>query len=254
MRSRLSALAIALGVLGVGSLLIAQSGQQPIAKTSVTPDLTGVWYRFDTSKDPDGFSTWTITKEDLPMLPWAAEQYKAVRSGPLRSEWDKGIDALDPSQSCFPLGPTRAFNISRPFEIRYLSDHVLILFEWDHAVRRIYTDGRGHPYGYPDSFMGHSTGKWEGDTLVVDTVALRKETWIDGLGHPHTEDLHIVERLRRVKPDTLRIDFWFDDPKAYTKPWTGTKSFQLQQPGYDLMEHNICEDWLKMGTKRNAVE
>ena len=232
-------------MLFVGSLLIAQSGQQPIAKTSVTPDLTGVWYRFDTSKDPDGFSTWTLTKEDLPMLPWAAEQYKAVRSGPLRNEWDKGIDALDPSQSCFPLGPTRAFNISRPFEIRYLSDHVLILFEWDHAVRRIYTDGRGHPYGYPDSFMGHSTGKWEGDTLVVDTVALRKETWIDGLGHPHTEDLHIVERLRRVKPYTLRIDFWFDDPKAYTKPWTGTKSFQLQQPGYDLMEHNICEDWLK---------
>ena len=184
------------------------------------------------------------------MLPWAAEQYKAARSGPLRNPMDKGIDALDPSQSCFPTGPTRIFNVPRPFEIRQFPEQVMLLFEWDHWVRRIYTDGRGHPDGYPLQWMGHSTGKWEGDTLVADTVYIRDGTWIDGLGHPHTDALHIVERFRRPDPKTLEINFWFEDPKTYPKPWTGKKTFQLKPPGYEIMEHAVCEDWLEMGKTR----
>ena len=130
---------------------------------------------------------------------------------------------------------------------------VLIMFEWDHAIRRIYTDGREHPEGYPLSFMGHSIGKWEGDTLVVDTMYLRPETWIDGLGHPHTEELHIVERYKRTG-DVLQIDFTFTDPKAYTRPWTGKKRFVAKERDFEMMEHNLCEDYLKMGTKRMALD
>jgi hypothetical protein len=70
--------------------------------------------------------------------------------------------------------------------------------------------------------MGHSIGRWEGDTLVVDTVSIDEDTWLDGIGTPHSDELHVVERIRRVGQDTLEIEFRFEDPKAYTKPWTVT--------------------------------
>ena len=91
--------------------------------------------------------------------------------------------------------------------------------------------------------MGHSIGKWDGDTLVVDTVGLNDKTWLDGLGHPHSDALHLVERIRRVDHATLQFDLTFDDPKAYTKPWMGKQVFKLR-PGWEIPEHIICEDHL----------
>ena len=89
--------------------------------------------------------------------------------------------------------------------------------------------------------MGHSIGRWEGDTLVVDTVGLDRLTWIDGLGHPHTEALRIEERIRRVSETQLEIDFLFDDPGAFTSTWGGKKMFELQ-PDWELMEYSVCQD------------
>jgi hypothetical protein len=88
--------------------------------------------------------------------------------------------------------------------------------------------------------MGHSIGKWDGDTLVVDTVALRPETFLDGAGHPHSDALHLVERIHRVDADTLDDTLVVDDPKAYTKPWSMQKTYKLK-PGWHVMEY-VCED------------
>ncbi|HYR85453.1 MAG TPA: hypothetical protein VE422_15305 [Terriglobia bacterium] len=74
-------------------------------------------------------------------------------------------------------------------------------------------------------------GKWEGDTLVVDSVGFKDSTWLDGVGHPHTEELRVTERVRRVDPETLQIDFTFDDPVAYTRPWTAQHTFKLVPDG-----------------------
>jgi hypothetical protein len=88
--------------------------------------------------------------------------------------------------------------------------------------------------------MGDSIGRWEGDTLIVDTIGFNDKTWLDRVGHPHSEALHLVERIRRVDRDTLVDDLTIDDPKAYTKPWTGQTTRTLK-PGWNIMEY-ICEE------------
>ena len=125
-------------------------------------------------------------------------------------------------------------------EIIQIPGRVIMLFERDHIVRQIYTDGRGHPKDLNPTYMGDSIGKWEGDTLVIDTIGFNDRTWVDQEGHPHTENLHVLEHLRRVNHNTLEYDFVIDDPEAYENFWTGKKMFELK-PGWSLAEY-VCVD------------
>lgn len=176
------------------------------------------------------------------MQPWAAERYKAARKG-TREAGERGREAMDPIMYCMPHGMPRVYSAPFPFEIVQVPGRVIQMFESLNQTRQIYTDGRKHPEGAPPSYMGHATGRWDGDTLVVETLNFigNDQTWLDGLGHPSTDAMRIVERMRRVNHDTLEIDFLFDDPKAYTKPWGAKKVFQLR-PGWELMENILCED------------
>jgi predicted hotdog family 3-hydroxylacyl-ACP dehydratase len=88
--------------------------------------------------------------------------------------------------------------------------------------------------------MGDAIGKWEGDTLVADTVSFNDKTTLDREGYPHSDAMHLVERIRRVNHDSLEIDLTIDDPKAYTKPWEAKLNFQLRTD-WKIMEH-VCED------------
>jgi hypothetical protein len=239
--------------------LVAQIAKPSAAVTSI-PDLSGTWNRgigraaagiFD--DDPGGVPFLGFTKQDPPLQPSAMQIYQANRKG-ITDPRLKGRDDSDPSNSCFPPGPTRIFTIPRPLEIRQTPEVVYILSEMDHWVRRIYMDGRGHPDGYPSTWMGHSVGKYEGNTLVVDTAAINETTWIDALGHPHSDALHLVERIRRLNHDTLEIEVTFEDPKAYTRPWTGKKVYQLQPPSYELKEEVICEEYRKPGLRNDGFE
>ena len=115
-----------------------------------------------------------------------------------------------------------------------------MIFEYDHFVRHIYTDRREHLPNMKPTWMGDSTGNWQGDTLVVDTIGFNDKSWLDQVGHPHSDALHLVERIRRVDRDTLRDDIEIDDPKAYSRAWSGRQTFKLR-PGWHLREF-ICED------------
>ena len=117
---------------------------------------------------------------------------------------------------------------------------VIMIFEYDHYVRQIYLDRRDHPKDLSPTWMGDSIGRWEGNTLVVDTTGFNGNSWLDQVGHPHSDALHLVERIRRVDHDTLQIDVTIDDPKVYTKPWTGQVVYKLRL-GWQLIE-NVCED------------
>ena len=183
------------------------------------------------------------------MQPWAAAKFAEAREGK-DDIYEDGRDELDPSYNCFPPGTPRVFTIPRPFEIRQHPDMVLILFETYSAVRRIHTDGRGHPDGYPITWMGHSIGHYEGDALVADTTLLNDKTWLDALGHPHSEALRVEERFSRPDHTTLQIDFVFDDPEAYTRPWTGQKIYELMPPGFEVLEDYTCDDRLQLGVQR----
>ena len=90
------------------------------------------------------------------------------------------------------------------------------------------------------TYMGHSIGHWDGDTFVIDTVGFNDKTWLDRAGHPHSDQLHVTERLRRIAADRLQIDFTIEDPVAYTQAFTSSMFFRLH-PDWSLMEQ-VCED------------
>ena len=252
-------IAVVAAVLNLSPGIYAQTAPGPGA-AKATADLSGVWGRRIVraasgvfADEAGGVPFLGFTKAEPPLQPAALETYKANRKGVADARL-KGRDELDPVASCFPPGPTRIFTDARPFEIRQTPKVVYILSEWDHWVRRIYADGREHPYGYPSTWMGLSLGKYEGNTLVADTVDISDQTWIDSLGHPHSEELHVVERFRRVNRNTLEIEFTFNDPKTYTKPWTAKKVYQLQPPDYEMKPDVLCEQYRKLGLKKDGFE
>ena len=117
-----------------------------------------------------------------------------------------------------------------------------------HVWRLIYMDGRSHPEGdaLNPTWMGHSVGRWDGDTLVIDTVGFNEGTWIDMGGKPHTDQLHLIERLTRTDLYTLHYEATIDDPAAYNAPWkvrfdvTWDPNGQIQE--YICQENNLWKD------------
>jgi hypothetical protein len=248
MRNRFPGLTFALLVaLAPCPAIFAQTAPPPKAKTqaAATPDLSGVWRRSRTSSDKTRKHTiyelaFTISDDVPPMTPWAEAKYKAnlPNLGPRAVSLG---ESNDPIMQCFPPGVPRAYLIrGEPIEIVQIPGRVLMIYEYDHFIRNIFTDGRSHPADPNPSWMGDSVATWEGDTLVVDTIGFNDKTWLDNDGHPHSEDLHLEERIRRASHDALKIDVTIDDSKAYTKSWTAHWNYELK-PGWNLGEM-ICED------------
>jgi hypothetical protein len=221
-----------LGVIAVLACARAASSQEPKQaapdKTqNFSPrDLSGTWMG-----DRIGGNT---NLAEILMQPWAQARFDSFQKlGDARS-------TMDPRRDCFPLGMPRDMYEPVPIEILQIPDQIVVLLENDHINRHIFLDMAEHPKDVNPSWMGHSIGRWDGDTLVVDTVALRPETFIDGAGHPHSDAMHLVERIKRVDANTLDDTLTVDDPKAYKKPWTIQKTYR-RKPGWHVMEY-VCED------------
>jgi hypothetical protein len=169
---------------------------------------------------------------DVPFQPWAKTVYDQRQATLLKD---------DPEGLCLPPGIPRLMATPFPFQIFQLPDRVLFVFEGGaHIWRAIYTDGRAHPKDPNPSFLGDSIGRWDGDTLMVDAIGFNDTTWIDQDGHPHTENLHVVERYTRTDEMTLHYEVTIDDPKAYTKPWSSSYSIPWSA-GTELLEY-ICQE------------
>src|SRR5580692_2439406 len=232
-------------VLACAPLMLAQnarpSGTPEARIAAPAPDLTGVWVNI-TEPSPT-FNA----KVEPSFQPWAEAKWKANKNDNPEDTNTNGRVDQDPTiASCFPPGIPRLLTDLLPFEIVQVPGRVLLLFERDYAVSHIWTDGRKLPEDPDPTYMGYSIGKWEGDTLVVDTIGLKDRTWIDRAGHPHSDALHVVGRFRRVAHDRLQIDWTFNDPKAFTKPWTGRTIYRLH-PDWTLAEFISCEDRLLHG-------
>ena len=144
----------------------------------------------------------------------------------------------DPEANCLPTGVPRM----APYPWRIVSDptHIFFLFEGNiHSYRQIFMDGRKHPADPDPTWYGNSIGSWDGDTLVVDTVGYNDKFWFDFAGHPHSEQLHTVERYTRTNSQTLVIETTIDDPVMYTKPFKIT--FTSRAQAGELTEY-ICQE------------
>ncbi|MGE3842345.1 MAG: DUF6152 family protein [Vicinamibacterales bacterium] len=196
----------------------------------VPRDLAGVWFRSEAAA--------SFSPTPPPMTAWAEARFREHKPtvGPAAA-----LDANDPTVACFPAGFPYVLVVPVPFEIIQLPDRIVQLFEYNHNVRRIYTDGREHPSDLHDTesapWMGHSVGRWEGDTLVAETVGFNDRSWLDRLGRPHSEQLRVVERLRRANSDTLHYLITIDDPVAYASAWSGEMTFHLRRD-WEILEHH----------------
>jgi hypothetical protein len=222
--------------LSVGAQTAERSGEGKNQIAAPAPDLSGLWTRL---RDPSHASVnLDFGKAISPMTPWAEAKFKAANSVYRGSRPDTVLK--DPIFSCYPPGVPRIYMLNFPVQIVQIPGQVIMLFEFDHFVRRIYTDGRPHDKDVGPLWMGDSIGKWEGDTLVADTASFNDKTTLDREGYPHSDAMHLVERVRRVNHDSLEIDLTVDDPKAYTKPWEAKLNFQLRTD-WKILEH-VCED------------
>jgi len=193
-----------------------------------TVDLSGVW------TDGGGTEIVRLLKPgelDSLLLPWA----KKLK--------DSRTEGQDPYNYCMPGGPLR---ITGGFAWRLVqhptinATHIFMLQEGNaHTYRQIFMDGRTHPDDPSPTWYGHSTGRWDGGTLVIDTIGLNDKFWLDGSGTPHTEQLHLVERWTRTNFTTLRREVTIADPGAFTRPFTVTYTARLAEPGSEIMEY-IC--------------
>jgi hypothetical protein len=144
---------------------------------------------------------------------------------------------------CIPHGFPRIYTSPFAFEIVQAPTRVYMIFESGGQTRRIYVDGKRHLEGWTRTPLGVSHGRWDGDTLVVETenlLSMERFARIDSFGHPFTDALRVTERIRRPGRDALQIDFLFDDPGAYTRPWPGRKLFTLKD--WDIAEARTCDD------------
>jgi len=173
------------------------------------PDLSGIWSPANHLGD---LSTGLKPGEKILIQPWALKLSEERQTAAGRRS--------DTKANCLPDGVPRQDPF--PWKIVQTPNLIVFLLEGNvHSYRQIFTDGSDHPKeDLEPAWYGDSRGHWEGDTLVVDTIGFNDKTWLDGLGRPHTEKLHVIERFRRPDSGHLDFDVTIDDPGAYTKPFT----------------------------------
>lgn len=188
-------------------------------------DLSGIW-------GPDRNFIFDIHDalkkgEELPIQPWAETLAR------------ERMSKDDPEAHCLPTGIPR--QAPYPWRILQTQTHMFFLFEGNiHSYRQIFLDGRKHPDDPDPTWYGHSIDRWEGDSLTVDTVGFNDRFWFDFAGHPHTQQMHVVERYRRPDFDHLDYEITIDDPGAYTRPFV-LEGHSTYQHGDELMEY-ICNE------------
>lgn len=232
--------------------LLAQKGAVPRAADG-HPDLTGVWQGGSTQRGSwDEANTGTgvggsgrnpaapavlssndrpAGRDGAPYQPWAAQKV-------LESFNRRGID--DPTSRCLPAGVPRTVMLGLfPQQFVQTPTQIVMLYEYMNVFRIIPLNAK-HPDDILPSYMGNSVGRWEGDTLVVDTIGYNDKTWLGGTGTFHTDALHTVERFTRVDKDQINYEVTMEDPNVLTKPWTLKSTIMLREDSH--LEEYVCAE------------
>jgi hypothetical protein len=238
---------------GAGSNQAAAQSQGTVPRTSDgMPDLTGVWQGGSsrrgtweeanaglgvggTGRDPTAPAnppSQQVINDPAPYQPWAARKV-------LESFNNRGID--DPNGLCLPPGVPRATLVGLfPIQIIQTPRQIVILYEYMNVFRVIPLDAKHREDAVP-TYMGDSVGHWEGDTLIVDSIAFNDKTWLTGTGTFHSESLHVTERYTRVDKDQINYEARIEDPNVLTRPWTIRTTMMLRE-GTHLQEYVCVEN------------
>ena len=237
-----SAVAVLIAALHLGVIPAARGAEAYKAPRTADgkPDLNGIWQALNTANwdieehaarpglvvalgavgaVPAGLGV--VEGGEIPYLPAAAAKKKENFANRLTA---------DPEIKCYLPGVPRAAYMPYPFQIVQTPKSVLMAYEYAGATRTIYMDKA--PPSPADSWMGHSVGHWEGDTLVVDVTSLNDQTWFDRAGNFHSDALHVVERYTPLSPDALTYEATIEDAKVFSRPW------KISMPLYRRLEKN----------------
>jgi hypothetical protein len=241
----------AAAVLALGCQPAAAQTPTPKAPApSALPDRSGVWQMMGN----------TVLDHSTVTPPKGAAGTAGVREHPpLNAKWEQryvkniaGVAAgtfPDPLTFCgIPAGMPRMINQPDSYEWVITPKQVWETTENAAGLRRIYTDGRGHPANAGHTYTGHSIGHWEGDTLVVDTVGMMRQSILDRTGLTLSDQRHIVERIRKIDDNTLEDQLTITDPLALTAPWHVTKRFRKEPKGTYIFDYACAEN------NRNPVD
>jgi hypothetical protein len=189
------------------------------------PDLSGVWEHLNSRT-----TAYYLDNIEIPWQPWAKALFEKHRA---ENEKD------NPESRCLPRGIPKAdaFDLHKIVQTPGL---IIVLYEYQNMFRQIFLDGRPPPQDPNPAWMGYSVGRWEGDTLVVESNGFNGKAWMSGRGNPITDALHLTERIRRRDFGHMDIELTIDDPKAYTKPWKAELHPELI-PDTDLLEF-VCNE------------
>jgi hypothetical protein len=232
-----SCVAAALGVFWSPAPAAAQSTDIP-RMANGKPDFTGVW---DHPRVADVTRNGNSCGANSPGCRQQGNGELAYTEWGLQ-QWQDVAHRFDYSAHCLPWGYTRAWQTEYPGEILQNPDRLAILWESNNIFHVVFTDGRDHPKDLEPAWMGHSVGKYEGDTLVIDSVGFNGKTWLDTAEHPSSDALHVIERIHYLDPQHLSYQVTWDDPKTYTKPVNNTRIFTRMKPGQELMEYWCMEN------------
>jgi hypothetical protein len=253
--------------------------QSPVAATSPVPDLSGVYYPVQgrggqagpqRGAQPGGQAAAAAGRGAAPQRPTQSapvsdgSQGRSPDAPSLTPEylarWEMmrksrmaGSYEFDNNAKCLPPGMPAMMSMAYGMEIMQTKDKITFFSELNDALRRVFLDGRKPTPRHLDdpTYAGYSTGHWEGDTLVVDTVALHPDSFIEGFT-PHSDAMTVNERMRLIAPGVLENRITVTDPKALTKPWQVVRTYRKASPPNDELREFACAEGLtrELGTKK----
>jgi hypothetical protein len=237
------AVAVSLAIMGWGAsgrAYAAQADQASQAKATVDAvrpakrsDFNGIW------TGEQGVIWDTAARRGQPENPPFTPEYAALYQQALAAA-AAGKPLIDPPTVCLPPGTPRILASHFPIEVVLTPSVVYLMFEYTSQVRRVYMDSSApQRIGLP-TYNGYSTGRWDGDDLIIDTVDLVASTVLDTTHLGHSDQLKVTERFHLLSPKKMQVDIMLIDPKAYTKPWTVVRTY-VKKPGEQIMEY-ICEE------------
>jgi hypothetical protein len=210
-----------------------------VSTALASPDWNGMWIASnDPARPAASLSSGSLGPGDAPSL---TPKYKAI-ADKAQALFKAGSLKMDKTVHCEPPGMPLMMSFANGGEVLMTPGRVTIISEWAGDVRRIFVDGRPHPDDLDPSFEGHSIGHWEGNDLIIDTVAISTKASLNATGAQQSDKMHIVERMHEYAPGKMEILFHIEDSEAFAQPWNFRITWKRNPNSLDYVHEYSCDN------------